>query len=126
MGARAPRVAAQALDAAERAVEEIPEHLVTLRREAGAPRSSRAPPASVRLAVWRQRNPVSDRLTHREMKEDALVTWAFQAWDWAQKNLRIVRPGFGLAQKHYEILVGRRACRDLKAGTPASWDLLVP
>ncbi|MDI7863631.1 pseudaminic acid synthase [Rhizobiaceae bacterium n13] len=43
-----------------------------------------------------------------------------------EKNLRIVRPGFGLAPKHYEILVGRRACRDLKAGTPASWDLLVP
>jgi tetratricopeptide (TPR) repeat protein len=24
------------------------------------------------------------------MKEDALVTWSFQAWDWVQKNLRIV------------------------------------
>jgi tetratricopeptide (TPR) repeat protein len=24
------------------------------------------------------------------MKEDALVTWAFQAWDWVQKNVRIV------------------------------------
>ena len=33
---------------------------------------------------------MSDRLTHREMKEDALVTWAFQAWDWVQKNVRIV------------------------------------
>jgi TolA-binding protein len=40
---------------------------------------------------------VSDRLTrttersaHREMKEDALVTTAFQATDWAQRNLRIL------------------------------------
>ena len=33
---------------------------------------------------------MSDRLTRHELKEDALVTWAFQAWDWVQKNVRIV------------------------------------
>lgn len=40
---------------------------------------------------------MSDRLTrttersaHREMKEDALVTGAFQATDWVQNNLRLV------------------------------------
>jgi tetratricopeptide (TPR) repeat protein len=45
---------------------------------------------------------VSDRLTrtterssHREMKEDALVTSAFQAGDWAQRNLRVL--GIALA-----------------------------
>ena len=33
---------------------------------------------------------MSDRITRHEMKEDALVTWAFQAWDWVQNNVRIV------------------------------------
>ncbi len=33
---------------------------------------------------------MSDRITRHDMKEDALVTWAFQAWDWAQKNSKIV------------------------------------
>lgn len=41
-----------------------------------------------------------------------------------RENLRIVRPGNGLAPKHYDILLGRRAGRALKAGTPANWDML--
>jgi tetratricopeptide (TPR) repeat protein len=46
---------------------------------------------------------VSDRLTrttersaHREMKEDALVTGAFQAGDWLQRNLRVVAIALGV------------------------------
>jgi N-acetylneuraminate synthase len=39
-------------------------------------------------------------------------------------NLRIVRPGFGLAPKHYETLLGKRINRDATAGTPLSWELL--
>lgn len=37
-------------------------------------------------------------------------------------NLRIVRPGFGLAPKYYDTLLGKRLNRDLPAGTPMSWD----
>lgn len=40
------------------------------------------------------------------------------------ENLRIVRPGDGLAPKYYDILLGRRAIRDLVAGTPADWDIV--
>ena len=40
------------------------------------------------------------------------------------ENLRIVRPGFGLAPKHYETLLGMKASKDIKKGTPASWDLV--
>lgn len=36
-------------------------------------------------------------------------------------NLRIVRPGFGLAPKHYENLLGRRVNRDLPTGTAIAW-----
>lgn len=39
------------------------------------------------------------------------------------ENLRIVRPGHGLAPRHLNTILGRRATRDLKAGTPASWDI---
>lgn len=41
-----------------------------------------------------------------------------------KSNLRIVRPGFGLAPKHYDSVLGRRLNRDAPAGTPLSWDLL--
>lgn len=39
-------------------------------------------------------------------------------------NVRIVRPGFGLAPKFYDQVLGRRASRDLPAGTAVQWDVL--
>ena len=40
------------------------------------------------------------------------------------ENLRSVRPGYGLAPKHYDVLLGKRVNRALTKGTPASWDLI--
>ena len=42
------------------------------------------------------------------------------------ENLRCVRPGFGLAPKHLESLLGQRIGRDAVAGTPMAWALLTP
>jgi pseudaminic acid synthase len=39
-------------------------------------------------------------------------------------NLRSIRPGNGLPPKHYEALLGRRAARDIKRGTPVDWSLV--
>lgn len=39
-------------------------------------------------------------------------------------NVRIVRPGFGLPPKFYDIVIGKRAIRDACAGTPVLWDLV--
>lgn len=39
-------------------------------------------------------------------------------------NLRSVRPGYGLAPKHFDKLLGKRVNRSLKKGTPVSWDLI--
>lgn len=40
------------------------------------------------------------------------------------QNLRIVRPGFGLAPKYFDTMLGKRINRDAPAGTPLTWDLL--
>ncbi|MEW6055170.1 MAG: pseudaminic acid synthase [Bdellovibrionota bacterium] len=40
------------------------------------------------------------------------------------KNLRIIRPGLGLAPKHYQELLGKALKRDASKGTPMSWDLV--
>ena len=37
-------------------------------------------------------------------------------------NVRSIRPGYGLAPKHLDAIVGRRAARDLKRGTPLAWE----
>ena len=42
----------------------------------------------------------------------------------SRDNLRIVRPGFGLAPKYFDTLLGKRINKDAMAGTPLSWDLL--
>lgn len=38
--------------------------------------------------------------------------------------VRSVRPGFGLAPKHLDAVIGKRATRDIAANTPVTWDLL--
>ncbi len=39
-------------------------------------------------------------------------------------NLRVVRPGLGLAPKYYDLLLGRKVNQNLKKGTATSWDIL--
>ena len=39
-------------------------------------------------------------------------------------NLRALRPGHGLPPRHLRELIGRRAARAIKRGTPLSWDLI--
>jgi N-acetylneuraminate synthase len=40
----------------------------------------------------------------------------------SRENIRSIRPGFGLAPKHFEEIEGRRAAVDLPRGTPLRWD----
>ena len=40
------------------------------------------------------------------------------------KNMRIIRPGFGLPPKYFDKLKGYKVKRDISAGTPITWDLL--
>ncbi|MCD8569519.1 MAG: SAF domain-containing protein [Geovibrio sp.] len=39
------------------------------------------------------------------------------------RNLRSVRPSNGLHTKHYKELLGKKAAKDIRKGTPASFDL---
>jgi len=41
-----------------------------------------------------------------------------------EKNLRIVRPGLGLAPKYFDIILGRKVNQDVKKGTAVSWELI--
>ena len=42
----------------------------------------------------------------------------------SKDNLRVIRPGYGLAPKYYEILLGKRVNRPVKKGTPVHWDII--
>lgn len=39
------------------------------------------------------------------------------------ENLRAIRPGFGLPPKFYEVLLGKKVDKDIKKGTPVTWEL---
>ena len=41
-----------------------------------------------------------------------------------QKNVRSIRPGYGLHTRYLEKIMGRCASRDIERGTPMSWDLI--
>jgi N-acetylneuraminate synthase len=40
------------------------------------------------------------------------------------KNVRSIRPGHGLHTRHLDVILGRRAGRDIARGTPLTWDLV--
>lgn len=39
-------------------------------------------------------------------------------------NIRSIRPGYGLAPKHLEAVLGKKAVQDIETGTPLKWDLI--
>ena len=39
-------------------------------------------------------------------------------------NLRVIRPGFGLAPKHFETLLEKEINCDVRKGTAMSWNLI--
>jgi pseudaminic acid synthase len=41
----------------------------------------------------------------------------------SEKNVRTIRPGFGLQPKYHDLVIGRTVSRPVKKGTPVSWDL---
>ena len=42
-----------------------------------------------------------------------------------QTNIKVIRPGLGLAPKHFNNIIGSKARKGIKKGTPLSWDLLL-
>jgi len=40
------------------------------------------------------------------------------------ENVRSIRPGYGLPPKYFDIVLGRKASRDLIRGTPLSWECI--
>ncbi|SHN55545.1 pseudaminic acid synthase [Desulfovibrio litoralis] len=43
----------------------------------------------------------------------------------SEKNIRSIRPAYGLHTRHLEEVTGKVASKDIKKGTPLSWDLIV-
>ncbi len=70
------------------------------------------------------------RLTEGEAKSIAHRRSLFAVADvrkgelFTERNVRSIRPANGLPPKHLPEVLGRRAARDVKRGTPLNWDLV--
>lgn len=51
----------------------------------------------------------------KDMKADEIFT---------EENVRSIRPGHGLSYNHLRDILSKKAKRDIKRGTPLSWDLI--
>jgi len=42
-----------------------------------------------------------------------------------EENIKIIRPALGLPPKYYNLVIGKKIKRNIKKGTPLSWDLIL-
>jgi pseudaminic acid synthase len=42
-----------------------------------------------------------------------------------EENIRVIRPGYGLAPKYYEDVIGKTASKDIERGTPLDWSMVI-
>jgi N-acetylneuraminate synthase len=114
----------------------IEKHFTLSRAEGGVDSVFSMEPAEFALLrqevdrAWQALGDVRYGATSAEEKSKVFRRSLYVACDVKQgqvltaDNVRVVRPGFGLAPKHLEQVLGRRAKRDVEAGTPISWELL--
>jgi pseudaminic acid synthase len=114
----------------------IEKHLTLSRTEGGVDAAFSMEPAEMRMLVdestraWQALGEISYGRTAAEKASVRFRRSLYVARDMAAgdafsaDNLRIVRPGYGLEPKYFEVLLGKHVSRAVPAGTPVSWDLL--
>lgn len=114
----------------------IEKHFTLCRADGGVDSAFSLEPAEMATLVveteraWQALGEISYGVTEAEKKSLQFRRSIYTARDVAAgetltvENLRCVRPGLGLPPKYYETLLGRKVNRDVKKGTPMSWDLL--
>lgn len=114
----------------------IEKHFTLARDDGGVDSAFSIEPDELAMLVretkraWQALGTVSYGPTDKEKKSIAFrrslyITKDLQKGDFLTKdNLRAIRPGYGLPVKYFEILLGTEVKRNVKKGTPVSWDLI--
>lgn len=114
----------------------VEKHFTLARADGGVDSAFSLEPSEFRLLrveterAWQALGTIRYGGTQAEEKSRAFRRTLYIAQDMRAgdvldaRNLRIVRPGFGMPPKYYDTMLGKRINRDVPAGTPLSWDLL--
>lgn len=114
----------------------IEKHFTLSRAEGGVDSAFSLEPAEMKMLVeeakkaWLALGKVSYERTASEQKSlqfrrSLYVVEDMKAGEiFTEKNVRSIRPGFGLAPKYYDAVLGKKANNNIVKGTPISWALL--
>lgn len=114
----------------------IEKHFTLSRAEGGVDSAFSLEPAELAALVteteraWQalggiQYGPTAAEQPSRRFRRSIYIAQDLKAGEvLSRENLRIVRPGHGLAPKHYESLLGRRVTRELAMGTAMRWEYI--
>lgn len=62
----------------------------------------------------------------RQFKRSIYVSKDIKAGEaFTMENVKVIRPGFGLEPKYLDLILKHKAPKDIKAGTPLTWDELL-
>lgn len=115
----------------------IEKHVTLCRADGGVDAAFSIEPNELALLVresdraWRSLGqvwygPTTGEQTAVTRRRSLYVSREMQAGDiLTPENLRIVRPGHGLAPRFYEVVLSRPVLKPIRAGTPLTWDLLM-
>jgi len=111
----------------------IEKHFTLSRADGGVDSAFSLEPSEMKQLVeetykaWQALGKVSYGPTEREKASVKFKRSVYAAEDikkgeiFTDKNIRIIRPGFGLPPKYYDTILGKKASCDIKRGTPLSW-----
>jgi N-acetylneuraminate synthase len=114
----------------------IEKHFTLRRAEGGVDAAFSLEPAEMKALVdesqraWRSLGEVKYGPTEAEktslvFRRSLYITRSLKAGEvLSSDNLRSIRPGLGLPPKYYEVILGKPVVRDVKKGTPVTWDLI--
>lgn len=114
----------------------IEKHFTTSRAEGGVDSAFSMEPAEMAQLVqetknaWQALGHISYGVGEQEKKSlqfrrSLYIVEEMQAGDvLTEKNMRAIRPGMGLSPKYYDLVLGKVVKKQVKKGTPVSFDLI--
>ena len=114
----------------------VEKHFTLARADGGVDSAFSLEPAELRAVVteseraWQAMGGVSYGPTPAEVKSMIFRRSVYVVADvrageaFTPANLRIIRPGHGLAPKYQRVALGKKAACDIARGTPLTWDLI--
>ncbi|MBW7456813.1 pseudaminic acid synthase [Paenibacillus sepulcri] len=115
----------------------IEKHFTLSRQEGGVDSAFSMEPAEMKLLVeeadkaWRAMGKIAYGPDEAQQASLQFRRSLYAAADikkgeaFTRQNTRIIRPGYGLPPKYYELILDSRAVADIDEGTPLSWDLII-